>query len=144
MNGQIPTMLLSSRQAIYVKQTLMYGNLSYKCFFVREKHVLLPFNIKNMERIQRKKEDSRVEFRVSKKDKELFEYASSLKGFKSFSEFARLVIHKEVKAIVEEEKRILISKRDKEIFFNALMGKEEKPNEALISAIKFHHELGTI
>jgi uncharacterized protein (DUF1778 family) len=97
-----------------------------------------------METIHRKKGDSRVEFRVSKEDKELFDYACSLKGFKSFSAFARIAIHKEVKAIVEEEKRILITKRDKEIFFNALMGKEEKPNKALLSAIKFHHELGTI
>ena len=70
--------------------------------------------------------------------------ASSLKGFKSFSEFARLVIQKEVKSIVEEEKSILISKRDQEIFFNALMGNEEKPNDTLISAIKFHQELGNI
>ena len=54
-----------------------------------------------MKTIQRTKEDSRVEFRVSKEDKELFDYASSLSGFKSFSEFARLVIHKEVKAIVK-------------------------------------------
>ncbi|MBK6546949.1 MAG: DUF1778 domain-containing protein [Saprospiraceae bacterium] len=69
-----------------------------------------------MDAILRKKEDSRGEFRVSKEDKELFDYACSLRGFKSFSEFARLVIHKEVKAIVEEEKRILITKRDKEIF----------------------------
>lgn len=97
-----------------------------------------------MKTIQRKKEDSRVEFRVSKEDKELFDYASSLSGFKSFSEFARLVIHKEVKAIVDREKSILVSKRDKEIFFNALMGIEEKPNEALISAIKFHNELKII
>ncbi|MBK6546711.1 MAG: DUF1778 domain-containing protein [Saprospiraceae bacterium] len=97
-----------------------------------------------METTQRKKEDSRVEFRVSKEDKELYEYASSLKGFKSFSEFARLVIQKEVKSIVEEEKSILISKRDQEIFFNALMGNEEKPNDTLISAIKFHQELGNI
>ncbi len=97
-----------------------------------------------MEAIRRKKEDSRVEFRVSKEDKELFDYACSLKGFKSFSEFARLAIQKEVKAIMDREKSILISERDKEIFFNALMGEEEKPNEALLSAIKFHHEIKTI
>ena len=88
-----------------------------------------------------KRENERIEFRVSKEDREFFEYASRLRGFKSFSEFVRLAIHKEAKAIVEEEKSILISKRDKEIFFNALMGVEEKPNDALISAIKFHDEM---
>ncbi len=90
---------------------------------------------------ERKKEDSRVEFRVSKADKELFDYACSIRGYKSFSEFARVSISKEARAIVEEERRILASERDKEIFFNALMGKEVKPNDALISALKYHNEI---
>ena len=88
-----------------------------------------------------KKESERIEFRVSKEEKKLFEYARSLKGFTSFSDFARRAIRKEAMAILEAEKSILISKRDKEIFFNALMGTEEKPNDALISAIKFHDEI---
>ncbi len=90
---------------------------------------------------ERKKEDSRVEFRVSKADKELFDYVCSIRGYKSFSEFARVSISKEARAIVEEERRILASERDKEIFFNALMGKEVKPNDALISALKYHNEI---
>ena len=83
-----------------------------------------------------KKEDSRIELRVSKADKELFEQACYLSGFKSLSQFARSVIYKEAKSIVDEEKSILASKRDKEIFFSALMGQEEKPNDHLISAIR--------
>lgn len=88
----------------------------------------------------RKKESNRIEIRVTKEDKELFEYASILRGFRSFSEFARLAILKEAKAVVAEEKSILVSKRDKEIFFAALMGEEEKPNKALIDAIKYNRE----
>ncbi len=93
-----------------------------------------------METSIRKKENDRIEFRVSQEDKELFEYACSLRGFKSFSEFARTVMIKEAKAIVESEHSILISKKDKEIFFNALMGKEDAPNEALIAAIRYHND----
>lgn len=89
----------------------------------------------------KKKGDSRIEIRVSNQDKELFEYASSLRGFKSFSEFLRVVLTKESKAIIAEEKKILRSKRDKEIFFNALMGSEEQPNQSLISAIKDHNQI---
>lgn len=96
-----------------------------------------------MKTATQKKESNRIELRVSQEDKELFEYASTLRGFKSFSEFARLAIYKEAKAIIDEEKSILISKRDQEVFFDALMGKEEKPNDALIAAIKFHNELVT-
>ena len=94
-----------------------------------------------MKTAARKKDSERMELRVSAKDKELFEYASSLKGFKSFSEFARLAIYKEAKAIIEEEKTILATKRDKEIFFKALMGKEAKPNKKLIDAFKLHIQL---
>ena len=46
-----------------------------------------------------KKGESRVEFRVSNEDKELLEYAKQLKGFKTFSEFARFIITREAKAI---------------------------------------------
>jgi len=88
-----------------------------------------------------KKGENRVEFRISNEDKELFEYAKQLKGFKTFSEFARFVLTKEAKAIVREENKILASKRDKEIFFNALMGEEHRPNTSLLEAIKYHDEL---
>jgi uncharacterized protein (DUF1778 family) len=87
-----------------------------------------------------KKEERRVEFRLRKEDKELIEYACYLKGF-NLSEFIRMAINKEAKAIVEEAKNLLASKRDKQIFFNALMGIEEKPNEALLAAIRLHNEI---
>jgi len=94
-----------------------------------------------MGRTASKKGESRVEFRVSNEDKELFEYAKRLKGFKTFSEFARFVITKEAKAIVKEENKILASKRDKEVFFNALMDEDHQPNESLLAAIKYHDDL---
>ena len=118
----------------------MYGTLSYE-FVLYGKMSYVCIKCLSMNTKLKKKGDSRIEIRVSNEDKELFEYASSLKGFKSFSEFLRVVLTKESKAIIAEEKQILASKRDKEIFFNALMGKEEKPNQALISAIEFHNQL---
>ncbi len=90
-----------------------------------------------------KKGESRVEFRISNEDKELFEYAKELSGFKTFSEFARYIITKEAKAIVKEENKILASKRDKELFFNTLMGEVHQPNESLLAAIKYHDKLIT-
>lgn len=94
-----------------------------------------------MDTLLKKKGDSRIEIRVSNEDKDLFEYASSLRGYKSFSEFLRVILTKESKAIIAEENKILKSKRDKLIFFNALMGKEEKPNQSLVSAIKYHNQI---
>ena len=56
-----------------------------------------------------KKGENRVEFRVSNEDKELFEYARQISGFKTFSEFARYIITKEAKAIVKEENKTVIT-----------------------------------
>ena len=89
----------------------------------------------------KKIEDARIEFRVSQDDKEMLEYASILGGYKKKSEFFRAVLFKAAKALIEEEKQILASKRDKQIFFNALMKDEAKPNQALVSAIAFHNEM---
>ncbi len=38
----------------------------------------------------------------------------------------------------KEEHQIIASKRDREVFFNVLMGNENPPNEALLSAIKYY------
>ena len=89
-----------------------------------------------MEPVLRNNESTRIEIRVSKKDKELYESASALRGYKSFSEFVRVTINKEALAILAERDKIISTQRDKEIFFAALMGKEEAPNKALLSAIK--------
>ena len=94
-----------------------------------------------MSTLVQKKESERIEFRVSKEDKTLFEDATEILGFGSMSEFLRRTILREAKAVVEEKKRMLASQRDKEIFFAALMGDEEKPNEALVSALRYHSEM---
>ncbi|MDZ4747053.1 MAG: DUF1778 domain-containing protein [Saprospiraceae bacterium] len=88
-----------------------------------------------------KKETERIEFRVSKEEKELFDHARNLIGLTSLSEFARRAIKKEAIAVVEAEQRILTSRRDKALFFNALMGDETPPNDALMEAIRFHTKM---
>lgn len=108
----------------------LYGSITY----ISTKGMIMNTSIK-------KKGDSRIEIRVSNEDKDLFVYASTLKGFKSFSEFIRVTLTEAAKAIIAEEKKILKSKNDKLIFFNALMGEEEKPNQALVSAMKDHTQL---
>jgi uncharacterized protein (DUF1778 family) len=94
-----------------------------------------------MDASAKKKEDSRVEFRVSAKDKELFDHAKTLSGFTSFSEFVRHVLTNASREIVGEHNKILASEKDREIFFNALMGKEEGPNAALMEAIEYYEKL---
>jgi len=119
----------------------MYGIIPDKFVLYGTNPYIYSKSERVMSTVIQKKESERIEFRVSKEDKSLFEYASEIAGFKSLSEFVRRAIVKEAKAIVVAEKRILASQRDKDIFFGALMGNEEKPNESLISALKYHSEM---
>ena len=90
-----------------------------------------------------KKETDRIEFRITREEKDLFELARKLMGLTSLSEFARRALKKEATEVIEKEQRILISKRDKEVFFNELMGIESEPNSALLEAIQFHAKMSS-
>lgn len=90
--------------------------------------------------VSHKKEDSRIDIRVSKDDKELFEYAKDLFGANSLSEYIRHILHRESKAIIEENDRILASQRDREIFFSALLSDKPKINDDLVTAFKRNKE----
>lgn len=83
---------------------------------------------------------SRVELRLSSSDKELFEYAKDLSGFTTLSEFMRRTVREKAEAIVGEHERILSSRQDQEIFFNALMN-PPAPNKALKGAIASFKEM---
>lgn len=79
-------------------------------------------------------EKARFDSRLPKEQKEFFEYAASLGGFRTLTEFVISAAQKQAKKIVEEHNKILASKRDQEIFFKALMN-PEKPNKKLKNAM---------
>lgn len=79
-------------------------------------------------------EMARFNARLTQEQKEFFEYASRLGGFRSLTEF--IIQSAQVKAneIVEEHNQILASKKDQELFFDAIMNPSE-PNEELKNAL---------
>ncbi|MBE8714102.1 type II toxin-antitoxin system TacA family antitoxin [Sphingobacterium hungaricum] len=79
--------------------------------------------------------NDRIDVRISKEQKELVKYASSLSGFKNLSEFIVFCINKESKKIIKENNEILKSLEDKKIFVNAILNPAE-PNEKLKEAHK--------
>lgn len=83
-------------------------------------------------------EMARFDARLTKEQKEFFEYASKLGGYRSLTEFVLSVVQSKAHEIVEEHNRILASKRDQEIFFD-LVTKEMPPNEALKSAFQAYN-----
>lgn len=78
-------------------------------------------------------EKARFDTRLSKEQKDFFEFAASLGGFRTLTEFVIISVQERAKEIVEEHNKILSSKVDQEIFFNEMVN-PSNPNEALKNA----------
>jgi len=77
---------------------------------------------------------SRFDTRLSKEQKEYFEYAAQLGGFRTLTEFVIHSTQTKATQIVEKHHSILQSKKDQAIFFDALMN-PPKPNTNLKKAV---------
>lgn len=88
-----------------------------------------------MEATLKKKDKARFDTRLSIEQKELFERAAELSGYKSLSEFVVRTVHEKAKQIIKENDLIIASSRDSEIFFDSLVN-AKAPNNALMSAAK--------
>ena len=78
---------------------------------------------------------SRFELRLSVEDREFFEAAAKLSGYKTLANFLTSTARERAEKIIEEKQKILASKQDKEIFFEAIVS-GGKPNAKLKSAAK--------
>ena len=78
-------------------------------------------------------EKSRLDTRLSKEQKEFFEYAANIGGFKTLTEFIINSVQSNAEKIIEKHEKILASNKDKDIFFNELLNPSE-PNKALKDA----------
>ncbi len=88
-----------------------------------------------MEATLKRKDKARFDTRLSIEQKELFERAAELSGYKSLSEFVVRTVHEKAKQIIKENDLIIASSRDSEIFFDSLVN-AKAPNNALMSAAK--------
>ena len=82
---------------------------------------------------------SRLDTRLSKEQKEYFEYAARLGGFKSLTAFVMFSMQQQANSIVEKHQTILASKRDRDVFFHAILN-PPKPNAALRKAAMRYKE----
>jgi uncharacterized protein (DUF1778 family) len=83
-------------------------------------------------------EKSRFDTRLPKEQKEYFEYAANLGGFRTLTDFVIHSAQVQASSIVEKHNAILASKKDQEIFFKAIM-QPSKPNVNLKKA-KVHFD----
>ena len=84
-------------------------------------------------------EQARFDARLPKEQKEFFEYAATLGGFRNLTDFIIYSVQQQASKIVESNKAILASKRDQEIFFDAIMN-PSRPNDNLINAASQYKE----
>jgi len=93
-----------------------------------------------MEHIQ-KIEKARFDGQLPVEQKQYFEQAAALGGFRTLTEFVFLAAQEKAEQIVKEHKTILSSQRDRDVFFEALVS-PPIPNEKLKSAAeKYNDEL---
>ena len=76
---------------------------------------------------------TRLEARLSVQEKEFFERAAAIGGFRSLTEFVVRSAKIQAEQIVSKHELVVSSKRDSEIFFNALLN-AEPPNDKLRAA----------
>lgn len=80
------------------------------------------------------KEQARFNARLSKEQKQFFEKAAYLGGFRSLTDFVILTVKEKAKEIIQEKEQIIASERDSQIFFDAITS-PKKPSETLRNAL---------
>jgi uncharacterized protein (DUF1778 family) len=66
-------------------------------------------------------EKARFDAKIPKTQKEFFEYAASLGGFRTLTDFIINTVQEKANEIIQEHNTIIASEKDREIFFNAFM-----------------------
>ncbi len=80
------------------------------------------------------KEHARFDARLSKEQKQFFEKAAYLGGFRSLTDFVILTVQEKAKEIIQEKEQTIASERDSQIFFDAITN-PKKPSETLKNAL---------
>lgn len=84
------------------------------------------------------KEHARFDARLPKEQKNFFEKAAYLGGYRSLTDFIILTVQEKAKEIMKEKEQIIASEKDSEIFFDAITN-PKKPSKALKQALKAYN-----
>lgn len=86
-----------------------------------------------MEHTELNPKTARFDTRLSIEQKNYFERAARLGGFRNLTDFVILAVQEKAKEIIAENERTISTKKDAEIFFDAVMN-PKSPNSALSNA----------
>ena len=79
-------------------------------------------------------EQARFDARLPKEQKQFFEKAAYLGGYRNLTDFIIRVVQEKAKEIIKTKEQIVVSERDSQIFFDAITT-PKKPSETLKSAL---------
>ena len=85
---------------------------------------------------------ARFDTRLPKEQKEFFEYAANLGGYRTLTEFVIMSVQSKADEIVEKHRSIISSKRDQKVFFEAIMN-PHAPGKRLSAAARKYNKLTT-
>ncbi|MBK7128326.1 MAG: DUF1778 domain-containing protein [Crocinitomicaceae bacterium] len=80
------------------------------------------------------KEHARFDARLPKEQKQFFEKAAFLGGYRNLTDFIIIAAQEKAKEIIKEKEQIIASEKDSQIFFNAIT-KSKKPSKTLKNAL---------
>lgn len=104
----------------------MYRNFTYICWNI----LIMSMTIK---------EQARFDARLPKEQKQFFEKAAYLGGFRSLTDFVILTVQEKAKEIVQEKEQIIASEKDSQIFFDAITN-PKKPSKTLKNAFEDYND----
>ncbi|MEI6754480.1 MAG: DUF1778 domain-containing protein [Paludibacter sp.] len=79
-------------------------------------------------------EQARFDARLPKEQKQFFEKAAFLGGYRNLTDFVVRVVQEKAKEIIKEKEQIIASERDSQVFFDAITN-PQKPSETLKNAL---------
>jgi len=79
-------------------------------------------------------EQARFDARLPKEQKQFFEKAAYLGGYRNLTDFIVRVVQEKATEIIKEKEQVIVSERDSQIFFDAITN-PQKPSETLKDAL---------
>ena len=87
-----------------------------------------------------KQDKARFDTRLPLEQKQFFEKAAILGGYRNLTDFVIVTVQNKAKEIIEEREQIIASQKDKELFFDSLVN-PPSPNSNLLSAKDEYNKL---
>jgi uncharacterized protein (DUF1778 family) len=81
--------------------------------------------------------NARFDTRLPKEQKDFFERAARLGGYRNLTDFVVIAAQEKANEIILERERIIASQKDSEIFFNAVLNPKAPNNELSKAADEF-------